>query len=233
MRPQFTTLLCKECRQRFPRSEFQTPPGLGDRRGLYIRCRSCRPVGHRALEPPPEMKAEMRSLSLDDYIQWMLDNGRYSACLETGRIRNLRFDRWLSPKPDRLGYSHVALVFSKGVIRLANVHRVVAISAWGVEAVRGKEVGHVRGVRAGDALNNLWIPESREAHVLFDNSHRGLKRGPKTDWLPCALCGTMGGTKRHDLRTPERITGARFGINGDPCRRCYDQQKRLAKKEEA
>lgn len=45
----------------------------------------------------------------------------------------------------------------------------------------------------------------------------------KTGWPPCVRCGTPDGpvpsTGRH--RTPVRISGARFGLNGALCSTCY------------
>lgn len=46
---------------------------------------------------------------------------------------------------------------------------------------------------------------------------------PKTTWPPCARCGTPDGqiptNGRH--RTPLRVSGAQFGLEGSVCAACY------------
>ena len=171
----------------------------------------------------------MRTMPLDEYIAWMFAERRYDVDIHTAEVWNTRFQRRLKATRDPLGYGAVGLVFSKRVIRTCRVHRMVAIKAWGLDSVKGKEVGHLNGVQNGDHIDNLWIPESRAEHVRFDDSHRGLKRGPKTTWLPCVECGQENGPIEGHCVTPTRLSGKRFGIDGKLCRICYDRLKHQAR----
>ena len=47
------------------------------------------------------------------------------------------------------------------------------------------------------------------------------KGNPKRSWPPCAACGDANGPIRKKCATPKRTCGARFGIAGDVCDRCY------------
>ena len=54
----------------------------------------------------------------------------------------------------------------------------------------------------------------------------GLERGsfgrrPKASWPPCAACGDPGGWVAPGDQTPRRTSGARFGVAGRLCQRCY------------
>lgn len=167
---------------------------------------------------------EMRDLPLDDYIAWMLNQGYYDAEVHTGRVINPRSGQEL--RPTRHGrernYLGVQMVYSSRVIRRVAVHRVVAIKAWGVEAVRGKHVGHRDGDPSHNAIDNLWLPETPREHVRADNSDRGFIPQPRKEaWAPCVRCGTEGGPIIPKGHTPIRISGQRFGIDGALCGRCY------------
>jgi len=48
-------------------------------------------------------------------------------------------------------------------------------------------------------------------------------RRKKSEWPPCADCGTPDGPIRKGLRSPIRIKGERFGIDGELCWGCYDR----------
>lgn len=159
---------------------------------------------------PDEMK-------LDDFIDLMLKSGRYDVDIETGMVVGPRGT--ITPFLNKTGYPSVNLVFSRAIVRRATVHRIVAIKLWGVDCVRGKQVGHLDGQRHRSIASNLWLPETAKEHVHFDGTHRNLRtKQPKTSWLPCVRCGDEGG---RGSPTPDRITGARFGIEGAICRKCY------------
>lgn len=50
---------------------------------------------------------------------------------------------------------------------------------------------------------------------------------PKTRWQPCAVCADLNGpiyrTPSSRARTPRRLSGKRFGIDGVLCWKCYGQ----------
>jgi RNA polymerase sigma factor (sigma-70 family) len=46
-------------------------------------------------------------------------------------------------------------------------------------------------------------------------------RGPEAARPPCVICGDPDGTIPRSRRTPERLSLARFGLDGVACRRCY------------
>lgn len=169
--------------------------------------------------------AEMRALTLDEFARWMLDQGRYDVDVATGTVTNARTGHILRPQhtgPRGRTYHAVNLVFSGRVIRMVKVHRLIAVKVWGVDAIRGKGVGHRDSNRYRNVISNLWLPESVQEHARADNSTRGLVRAEaKICWPPCARCGNPDGQSQPDCVTPVRISGQRFGIDGQLCRRCY------------
>lgn len=182
------------------------------------------PLAASNTQPTPTNE-EMRALPLDEYARWMLDNGRYDVDVHSGIVTNARTGQVIKPlRSGRVAatYLGVSLVYSGKTIRRISVHRLIAIKAWGVEAIRGKEVGHKDGNRHHNVLDNFWLPESRREHAIADNSNRGLiRREAKTDWPPCVRCGDPDGGLNRDCKTPLRVSGERFGIDGQICRRCY------------
>lgn len=160
-------------------------------------------------------------MALDGFIDFILRSGRYDVNVETGEVTGPkgRVKTFLN----MTGYPSVNLVFSRAVVRRATVHRLIAIKLWGVDRVRGKQVGHIDGQRSRSIASNLWLPETAKEHVHFDIAHHGRRfvpPKPKSSWPPCVRCGDPDG-RSTGRTTPDRITGARFGIEGDICRRCY------------
>lgn len=51
-------------------------------------------------------------------------------------------------------------------------------------------------------------------------------RRKKKEWSKCSDCGTEDGYVRSGLKTPIRINGSRFGIDGDLCWSCYDKHNK-------
>lgn len=169
-----------------------------------------------------------KDMPLDDFIALMLRSGRYTVDVETGRVTGPRGA--VRPFLNATGYPAVNLVYSRAVVRRATVHRIVAIVLWGVERVRGKQVGHLDGQRWRSIASNLWLPETAKEHVYHDGTHRNLRPAkPKASWLPCVRCSEPNG-RSTDGRTPDRISGARFGIDGDLCRRCYGALQERARR---
>lgn len=178
----------------------------------------------------------MRKLTLDAYAAWMLAQGYYDINTHTGEVTNLRRGRTVHPIAHPTGYQVVNLVFSRVVVRQVKIHRLIAVKVWGVEAIRDKQVGHIDGVKTNNTIANLWLPETAAEHVFFDGTHRNLIIGGthriKTEWAPCVICSDKDG-RSTDGHTPDRISGARFGIEGQICRRCYgrlqERQRRAQK----
>lgn len=182
--------------------------------------------------PTPD---EMRARSLDEYIEWMLANGYYDADINSSVVWNARSGQPLVAFPNAAGYPSVNLVFTRTVVRRATVHRMVAIKAWGADQVCGKQVGHIDGNRSDSRIQNLWLPATAAEHVFFDGTHRNLvfRNVAKAEWAPCVRCGDPNGRISHGCKTPDRISGERFGIEGAICRRCYgalQERERRARK---
>jgi RNA polymerase sigma factor (sigma-70 family) len=79
-------------------------------------------------------------------------------------------------------------------------------------AAIGDGLGMTRSAVAKDQLRALaWV---RERLVP-------AARGPEVARPPCAICGDPDGTIPRSRRTPERLSLARFGLDGVACRRCY------------
>jgi hypothetical protein len=165
----------------------------------------------------------LRAMDLDDYVAWMLEAGRYDVDVTTGVVRNARTGRPLKPKLDnRRRYLVVRLSYGT-CQRTVSVHRMVGIKLWGVQAVRGKEVGHRNGRRDINTVDELWLP----ATVVEHREHDGAT---KQAWPACVLCGDIDGRIPMGKRTPGRFTGASFGIDGQLCARCYQRlHKRRAR----
>lgn len=170
------------------------------------------------------LRSYLRQISLDDYIAWMLDNGFYDASLETGDIISCRKNRTMARCIDRDGYYFVVLYFDRKLQRNVRAHRIVAIKSYGVEAVRGKQVGHKDSDRTNNKSYNLWLPNTQKEHFIHDGLEANLIRGQKKckeNWEPCVRCGDPNGQPYYGRVTPARTSGLRFGFNGKICWRCY------------
>lgn len=177
------------------------------------------------------------STKSDMLIDRALAEGLYSADLATGIVTG-RNGHTLAMPVNQDGYRTVTLFFTKQQQVTALVHRMVAIRAWGLEAVQGRQVAHRDGYRTHNALGNLWLPESVKEHNHYDGTDRNLVRGQqkcKDTWLPCVRCGVPDGPPYHGRKTPARISGARLGIEGKLCWPCYhalDERERRKNRKE-
>lgn len=176
---------------------------------------------------------EMRSMALDDYAAWMIANGRYDVD-EQGAPFNVRTGKRLKPTLTRYGYFVIGLSYSRAVLRQVKLHRFIAIKRYGVDAVRDKQVAHLDGSRTNNTPDNLR-PLTPKEHVYLDGTHRNLEdrsHAIKKSWPRCVRCGAEDGPVSKTKRTPDRISGLRFGITGEICRRCYgtlQERERRAK----
>ena len=177
---------------------------------------------------------DMRELGLDDYIAWMLESGRYDVDIETGEVTNPRSGQALSPILNQAGYHEVNLVYNREVVRRVKVHRMVAVKKYGVDAVVGKHIAHLDSNKTHNHWSNLR-PMTPTEHMAYDGiCVKSYPHPPKTEWPPCVRCGDPDGPYSN-RRSPDRISGARFGIEGQLCRRCYgalQERERRAKARE-
>lgn len=158
----------------------------------------------------------------NDIIAEALRRGLYRVDPEEGIVYGQRGQALACP-PDRDGYLQVVLSID-GSHATVRAHRVVAAAAWGIAAICGRQVGHRDGNPANNRISNLWLPKSQREHYWYDNKVRPKPRkgAPiKTHWLPCIRCGNPDGPPFYGRRTPARVTGAKFGVDGDLCWRCY------------
>jgi hypothetical protein len=167
---------------------------------------------------------ELRRLPLDEFIAWVLKRRYYAVDPATGRVWNAQTGQTLRPKQNKqTRYLQVSLCGAPYLARTASVHRIVAVAVWGVDACRGMHVAHLDDNRTHDAVGNLQLMAPKPHHE-YDFTSRGRlvsSQLPKTSWLPCAKCGDPDGPTLPPHKTPRRLSGARFGITGALCGRCY------------
>ena len=176
--------------------------------------------------------AAVRALPAEAFAALLLRLGRYRVDPATGAVVSAHTGRPMAPHRNReTGYLQVQLSFYPVAARRITVHRLVAIAAWGAEAVRGRHVVHRDGDRANNAAANLALvdPPPRNRHP---GPGAPAPAGPPA--APCARCGTTGGTVRTPGRPPYRVSGARFGVAGRLCAVCYtslwkQERRRLAR----
>ena len=173
--------------------------------------------------------AAVRALGADDLAALLLRLGHYRVEPATGAVVPAATGRPLVPQRNpETGYYQVQLSYRPVAVRTVAVHRLVAVAAWGVEAVRGRHVVHRDGDRAHNAVANLALvdppPPTRRPGP-------GAPRAPAA--APCARCGTTGGWPRFPGRPPARTSGARFGIAGPLCAVCYENLRRQRRRREA
>ena len=102
--------------------------------------------------------AAVRALGADDLAALLLRLGHYRVEPATGAVVPAATGRPLVPQRNpETGYSQVQLSYRPVAVRTVAVHRLVAVAAWGVEAVRGRHVVHRDGDRAHNAVANLAL----------------------------------------------------------------------------
>lgn len=178
-------------------------------------------------------------MEADDAIALVLQLDLYQPDLETGTLVGPS-GRSLACPPDREGYRTVTLCLPDGGRRNVRLHRLVAAAGWGIEAIRGRQVGHKDGDTAHNWLGNLWLPATQAEHYAHDDAVSPKYKGgvaARTTWPPCVRCGEPDGPVRGRAVTPSRTSGAAFGIDGDLCWRCYralhERERRRRKRESA
>ena len=171
---------------------------------------------------PSAEEQHLRSLPLDDYALWMLESGKYGVNPTTGEVRNTRTGRYVG-SANKQGYRVVGLCYNRRLVRQVKVHRLIALRLHGSAALDGRQVGHLDQVKTNNKGENLWVPASAADHVRFDGTDKNLTyRTPvKVSWPPCYRCNNNGGVITPPSRTPDRISGSRFGLAGILCGRCY------------
>jgi hypothetical protein len=177
----------------------------------------------------------------DDLISHALTSDRYEVDTATGTVIGPR-GRPLACPPDRDGYRTLTIVSpdGQGTVRL---HRLVAAAVWGVDAIRGVQVGHRNGDKDDNGAGNLWLPSSAMEHYHHDERTSGprYKGGApaRASWDPCVRCGAPDGPPHPGRKTgsPARVNGKKFEIDGELCWRCYralhERERRRRKREGA
>jgi len=179
---------------------------------------------------------ELKRLSLDEYINAMIQLKRYDADTFGGFVLSLPRNRKLFGSPNADGYHEVTLYY-KGVQKTALVHRIIALKHWGIKAIQGKQVAHLDHNPSNNTISNLWVFDTVKEHNEYDGVELNLIKGQmktKESWDHCVRCGDPDGVPFYARKTPARITGKRFGYEGDLCWRCYhlldERQRRALKK---
>lgn len=173
---------------------------------------------------------EWRSLSCDEFCEKLLASGKYDVDIESGIVMSRANNKQLKSIVNASGYHVVAFVVTRTLRRQAKVHRLVAIKYYGLEKVKGLHVAHLDSNKLNNHYSNLR-PMSAQDHVRYDKTWKNLRpTAPSTDpIISCANCEEKEGTQ--GIHRPQRISGKRFGINGQICRRCYgmlqERERRL------
>src|SRR5262245_20766990 len=90
--------------------------------------------------------AAVRALPADAFAALLLRLGRYRVDPTTGAVVSGRTGRPLAPQRNpETGYQQVLLSYYPVAARPITVHRLVAIAAFGLAAVRGRHVVHRDG----------------------------------------------------------------------------------------
>lgn len=173
---------------------------------------------------------EVLQLPLDDFFCYLLSSGKYRADANNGYVYNAKTNQLLGQHLNKGGYFIASFVFNRKVVRQVKVHRVIALHLFGLKACKGKQIAHLDGNKTNNIGSNLR-PMDAAAHVAYDGTDKNLVHGkPKEKWKPCFNCNEKQGPI--SAVTPIRISGKRFGIDGDICRRCYgmlQERERRAK----
>jgi len=162
-------------------------------------------------------------LTSDELIDKALQYGLYRVDIQSGTVYGHK-GKLLNPYVDRDGYEVVTVYLAKNIQRAIHVHRMVAMAAWGADAIRDKQIGHKDQNSLHNGIDNLWIPQTVKEHFEYDGGNVHLKKGQswcKPSWPPCVRCGDPDGRLPADGKTPARVNGERFGFDGQLCRRCY------------
>ena len=175
--------------------------------------------------------AAVRALPADAFAALLLGLGRYRVDLGTGAVVSAHTGRPMAPQRNaQTGYYQVLLSYRPVAAKPITVHRLVALAAWGLAAIRGRHVVHRDGDRAHNAVANLLLvdapPRSRRPPGVPPPA--GAPRRPPAP--PCARCGTTGGWTPDAARPPRRMSGARFGLTGRLCAVCYENLARIERR---
>lgn len=179
-------------------------------------------------------EAHMLALSLDEYAALMLDEGRYSVDPDTGTVTGRRFGRPLKGGVDGAGYPTVHLAYSRNVQRPIRVHRLIAVSVWGVEAVSGMHVAHLDRNKAHSVRANLQLMTPTD-HNHYDDLAARMRAAKSAKPVtvrvvaPCARCGEGETLVLPGIPRPARMSGRAFGVAGRLCRDCFNMLRKTTR----
>jgi hypothetical protein len=104
------------------------------------------------------VKNEMENKKMDE--KWrVIDTHENYAVSNTGKVKNVKFDREITPFRDKNGYLLVNL-YNKGEMTTKKVHRLVLTCFVGVDDGK-KQVNHIDGNKENNNIDNLeWVTQS-------------------------------------------------------------------------
>lgn len=164
------------------------------------------------------------AMTRDEFIDDVLHERRYVVDPGSGRLVRGDPPRPIGYTRSDNGYSQVTLYAVDGCRRHAYVHRVVAMAVWGRQSIRARHVAHRDRTKNRNESANLWVPATTRDHFIYDGRNPEFLNAPKKcreRWGPCAQCGDPDGPIRKRERTPSRVSGRLFGVDGKICWRCY------------
>jgi RNA polymerase sigma factor (sigma-70 family) len=111
---------------------------------------------------------------------------------------------------------------------LADVLAALGLGSDRQQAIVREHFGLDRPARTGAAIAvTLGMKRDAVARSQFRALSKvrerlgAAARDPEAARPPCVICGDPDGTIPRSRRTPERLSLARFGLEGVACRRCY------------
>lgn len=162
---------------------------------------------------------EAKHMCLDDYIEYMLETGKYTFNGSTKSIIGPS-GKILILNKNEAGYLTLKMVFNRKVVREVYYHRLVALIYFGKDAIFNKQVAHLDGDKINNDPDNLK-PMIAKDHIYYDGTYKNLVHGKcKNSWPPCVRCSNPNGLIQGG-KTPDRIAGKKFGFDGELCRTCY------------
>jgi hypothetical protein len=214
-------VLCLVCFQREKRRIKQKEGFLGD---FDIKTTITEIPDYFIKKDNPNLLKILQQSEQKDRIVFEILKNRYKVDVVTGKVTTL-YGIEVTPftKGGPIKYLQLRLQYN-GKRIMVRLHRVIAMTNWGVDAIIGKEINHKDHNPANNCIDNLEIMQSRKEHQEKDsggplNNIGMVKR--KLEWAPCAKCGNENGSITKSHKSPRRFDGKPYGIEGEICSTCY------------